>query len=904
MAPNRGIIVPKRIIIDERAESGEVQTIATTYVWKCKTVPSGEGEWSLLPPIKTKNTLMHACNPENDYCIGEIDKKTTEWHLLDPFTPKEHEGTYKLDLASGSRNHGRFTFAKEETGHLYYGQKSEEQWKRIIYGSIIHTPCKRLVYKRVRVIISNDEGVDENGNPLDDPTTGKHWKTGDSHAKCNRAFIELLALQENEINPEKPIQFRAAVWKRFVAKGTIAWNPDLDSTDIDLVIPQSCLKGNKPKLGRYKDKILMGVVFEAEVRDRAKPGWMLWQWFPWEVLEADGIISNLKSKCNELAGAVNDIVALADILRINQDEDEAEQTDGEILDSEAMYENPMLRIIKADKKGILLLHPYIVRRVKDRLQKMWKNLATAAGVRFYSVLCQPDESLAGYPDGTIDGEKVFCAPDFDPGEYIVFCNPMRHWGDVQLWRNSHEGTYKKAFGVLAASRKLLLSLGRDTDGDFIQLINSSKYPNMADTIRKFSGTPAVEKLPKVPLDGNLQEIAIRSMNDMTGVVAKLLARARTARAENVILFIPKGPGQKQGRQMRIIDFLSQQLQIAVDSIKSAYPNNTNGLNTVTKYLNGQIDKNGNVIRPSTEVPWLGDLKTEECYKERPCKVSETDEDTISRFVRLVNSYWKKSALRWEGIAPEPYRTVLFKNLPYDPAQYSYAKEHLQKYRKDIKAAIDYKDQTGDDRIIKEVSEYNRAQRDILLQMEKSPGQLYSPVSWASAYWNVCHEAKSGDAGLVFTMFTDEIIERLGVESENKPQAKVVEIYAVQYTVWSKDRPGYRWTGEQVQVRFLYKTVQGVNRLAAEMLLPTAVTVTGWHYLGLVSAAHITRVSAGETREYKVYTSKPKPDNPARYYSRDFTQSVALFDLSMTDEQITSWLIPGSDMSLDELIGGL
>jgi hypothetical protein len=55
------------------------------------------------------------------------------------------------------------------------------------------------------------------------------------------------------------------------------------------------------------------------------------------------------------------------------------------------------------------------------------------------------------------------------GEYIVFCNPMRHWGDCQLWENVHEGTYAKGGGLMAASRKLLLNLGRDTDGDFMAL---------------------------------------------------------------------------------------------------------------------------------------------------------------------------------------------------------------------------------------------------------------------------------------------------------------------------------------------------------------------------------------------------------------------------------------------------
>lgn len=55
------------------------------------------------------------------------------------------------------------------------------------------------------------------------------------------------------------------------------------------------------------------------------------------------------------------------------------------MESEAEYENTMLRIVKADKRGVLLLHPYIVRRVKERMQAMWKNLATAGAFLFGSV---------------------------------------------------------------------------------------------------------------------------------------------------------------------------------------------------------------------------------------------------------------------------------------------------------------------------------------------------------------------------------------------------------------------------------------------------------------------------------------------------------------------------------------
>jgi hypothetical protein len=108
---------------------------------------------------------------------------------------------------------------------------------------------------------------------------------------------------------------------------------------------------------------------------------------------------------------------------------------------------------------------------------MWKNLAKSAGVRFYSVMCTPDTSLEkyqkAYGNDFVFKPKVFCSPSFNEGQYIVFCNPMRHWGDVQLWENFHEGRFRNTRGVLAATRELLLSLGRDLR--FYQLLLPWEY---------------------------------------------------------------------------------------------------------------------------------------------------------------------------------------------------------------------------------------------------------------------------------------------------------------------------------------------------------------------------------------------------------------------------------------------
>ncbi|HIK29894.1 MAG TPA: hypothetical protein IGS17_00570 [Oscillatoriales cyanobacterium M59_W2019_021] len=856
----------KNIVWTTSGTQGEIQTVSEWKVWLCK-----EKRWSGVPLVVLRNILLAALHPTTEFCIGEISKTEKDPRILNSFSPPTSKETFYLDLASNSRTHGRFTFADRPVGSHYYGNR--ESWKRIIYGSILHTGLRGLRYKVMRYVVVDDErrvggasrDENRNGNPQDDPTNRLHWETGESHGKCSRWVMQAFREDSTDAT-DTPIQFRAALWKDWVAKGTLAYSPLCDDRGIDLVIPISCLKGNKPDLGNYEGKVLIGLVHEAEVR-RAKPGWMLFQWFSFETLQQDGIIDRLSQKCQQLAGAWNNIVALAEILRIEQSIAEAELSnpDDNVM-SEAEYENTMIRIIGSDRHGLLLLHPYVVRRVQQRMAAMWLNLAKAAGVRFFSVMCQPDESLAHYfdvlPNGELVGERVFCAPDFEPGEYIVFCNPMRHWGDCQLWENRHEGSFADTRGTLTAPRLLLLDLGRDTDGDFIQLIRSSAYPAMREAISNFGEKPTVRKLPKVSKAGTLQQIAIGSMNDLTGVVASLLGRARAVGAEFHQLLIPAGGEQKEANEMRIIDFLSQELQIAVDSLKSAYPNNEPGLRAVTEYLDS-IDAN---------IPWLSDFKNPECYRDRACQVDAAATDTISRLVGLVNSHWRAPDLRVDT-NPKNYQSVLFGDVPFTDEQKAYARSHLQTYRQEMAEAIAWKEANeGDTTVIRYVSIYARLSKETILAVEPKqsilPRSRYAIESWVSAYWNVCHEAQSGDAGLVFTIWSDEIIARLeGVELVN---LQLVEVYGCQHGAWSA--PGWRWRGEVVDTRVVLKD----GRLAIEMKWDRAQKLVGYHQLGLIGEKYKAQSPPGQTRSMKIWTIRVK---------NNLSSTVYLFDLSVSDEEI-------------------
>ncbi|MDB9318201.1 hypothetical protein [Nodularia spumigena] len=846
--------------------SGEIMAIAEWMVWSCV-----KGKW-LEGKTTLRNILLAAMYPGKEFCIGEIPPETKNALLLNPFKPEGHENPFFLDLASGSRTHGRFTFTNKSTvGKFYYGA----DWKRIIYGSIVHTGCKKLIYLEMKYIITDDENKDDNGNKLDDPTNNKNWDTGDSHAKASKKLMQMLGLPadpdgDNQyVDEGKPLQLRVALFQQWVGKGTLAYNPDLDGSGYDIAIPWSSLKGNKPPLGSYAGKLLFGLVFEAEQR-RAKPGWMLLQWFSFEVLEKDGIITKLMEKCDRLSQAYDSIVNLAEILRIDQSEAEAEleESSGE-LQSEAEYENNMIRVVRVDKNGLLLLHPYIVKRVKERLRASWLNLAKAAGIRFYSVMTQPDESLAHYhtvmPDGSIQGQKVFCAPDFEEGEYIVFCNPMRHWGDCQLWENKHEGTYANSTGIMAVPTKLALTLGRDFDGDFVQLIKSSAYPNMRNAIANFSQPPATKKFPKMALQGDLQQIAINSMSDMTGIVASLLARAKAANAEGQVLLIPAGGEQKTDEEMTVIDFLSQQVQIAVDSLKSAYPNNVNGLNAVRKFLDAV----------EAEAPWLKDFKNPQCYLSRKCFVGQNALDTISRLVKLVNEYWNAPVLA-EGDL-KGYENVLFSKVDVSEFQIKYATEHRAAYRAAMGEAIAWKNANdGSTMMIREVAQATKNSKEKIFAQADLNGNTYDFRSWVAAYWRVAHRAESGDAGLAFMIFGDEIVAELKNIPETETQ--VLMIYAVDKFKWSAGN----WKGQEVQVKGVIQVYNGKNFFSLEMKWAGAKTQTGWELLGNISEKYKPYFLPGQIKTMKIYS--------IAFNAQKQTKRVVLFNKDMAEKDIKEALL--------------
>lgn len=759
--------------ITRTGDTSNIQSEMKILTWDCKAQ-----KWSQRNSTTYKNTLLASMHPDIPVALMQVPVGTTDTKLL-----KDFEG-FKLDFASGSRTSGFFfaTPAREGIGKLYFGDNNSA---RIVYGSILMSGCKSMSLRSLRLLIVDHEN-------LETDTPGYNaYGCGDSHGK---ATFELLGQLNESIgegeDENRPLQFRAGLKMSWVAKGTISGMYEEDMGGYDLILPTSSFKGDKkPSPGTVVEQnraIYLGVLHEAQLRESAKAGWMFWQWFTIEAIEKD-VLPAARKKAQQLGAAYDSIKELAAALSIEQwDKDDAD-VEGDISTSKDFI-SPFVRIIQADVKGLLYKHPYIVERVKDFLQERWVRLAKAGEVRFKSLMTMPDESLP---------EDHFCAADLLPGEYIVFCNPMRSWQDARLWQNVHQGRFTGTTGVMALTNDTALKLGRDFDGDFVQCILASRLPAIAAEIRNFRNTygadPDVFKPGKVPIRGTLAEVALRSMVQHTGRVANLVGRARACGAimfEDVQIkdFRTQPPSTVT---KKVITALAQELQNSVDQQKSDFPVDTEALDRIEKMMNEFGCK---------ELPWQKDLKNKDAFRNRPLDVG-TGTDTVSHLMREVVAYWRQPDL--DTSRPDTWRH--FFPSDYSERQEIYAVKIRQNYREKIAEAIKYKEETGDSSNITAVIENHRNVKPKFLEFVDESGKKMSPSSWLHCFWAVDHMSKSGRVGLAFLLFTDEIIEELKNRTKKRRSLRVTHCHYYE---------PYRrkiWAGEQTTIKVYQRTSVEVGK---------------------------------------------------------------------------------------------
>lgn len=829
-----------------------------------------KGQWMQTAPVIYRNHLLGALHPQKLIVIGAINpdivKKAANpkegiaeaAKYLAGFRLKSRVNQdLVLDFASNSRSHGQFFYTLKgvELG-AHYIADGADKWKRIVYGSLCMTTCKRLNLFPSKFVVTDDT------KPIDDPVHDIEWDTGDSHGKVDSTVSLLLNLGEQIDTADQAIelayQFRLGIHAKLsnkmvgqrqvgiLAKGTVANNSlmDMNSLGVDSAYPLSSFKAYKPTLGEIVDcpKLIVGTVFESELR-QSDPNWQFLQWFSWDDLQQEGLVADVEQKAIRLRDAVSDAKEIARLLRIEAFSEYDNYDESQGMMTEVGYVSDAMRIIANDKFGLLLTHPYLVRRIKEHTQEMWKRLLRTATIKFHSLMCQPDESLPMAKDanGKII-EKVCCAKSLPEGEYIVFCSPTRHWGDIQVWENRHIGAYTNVQGVVAVRTELASTMGRDFDGDFVSLIEASKYPHLASVIKGWSEPPTTVKFPKVAIKGTLAEIAASQMQTLTGITALLLAQAVDLGASvyNAEVMIPPGGEDKEPQYpklMKIIDFLSQQVQISVDAPKSAYPNNEPGIKEVQRFIERQAQ--GAHGGEGAAAWWFG-IKDPDVYLYEPCPTNSTSNTLMNRMAQFINVFWQASTLA-EGV-PENFQATLFGSVTAPKWVENEAEALRNEWRRQfasIAAITDRMESPAAERtrslMIRQVVAFFRERKEDLLSMEDPLTNEYaSERQWAAAVWRIAHTAKTGSAGLPFVIFADEIIRELLDTPEPANQFRVI---ATQHSPLSPTAPA-QLDKAPFQTRMIIGDWFNYKQKRLLQCLPMGVDATDssapWQTLGVVN----------------------------------------------------------------------
>lgn len=674
------------------------------YVWSQDTE---------VQPIIYRNTLLGTMYPLLDIAIGDASgfMEGEEPDIDSAITAFDRgfEG-YQIVGASGSRKKGYAFFVRGDNTDCFsrfFGSPSN----CINYGSNLVTNCSNVFELKVTILVVPDG----------------EYGTGDCHGKCSKDFAFGVVGQL-----QRPFQFRAAVkasevklekldepcfkdpslctentdeegssnflspdsLHSWVAKGTIAFS--FDTGGYDLVLPESCFKGNKVKPGVYNPKTLyFGVVHQAEVR-HVKMSYSVTQYLPWSAVEAD-ILPGTIAQAHKLVRLESNTRELASFLYADKALDCEEECDEE----DTRYISPVAQIVEADVHGQLIEHPWVVRHVREMLRKRWLRLATAGAVQFQSCMTMPDDSL---------GDRIVCIPHLPEGEVIVFPYPCRWKWDLQVWQNVHSDKWRGYEGIIAGSHSTMLTLGRDFDGDFVQFLPANLLPNVAAAVKEFGGAPELTKPAKRKNDGTLGEIAVRSMDNCVGLITWLIAAAWANGSH------------------KLIPRLAQELQIEVDSLKNVQRADRRWLDDVSSSMYGKIPL------------WLSSYKDEPVFMAYaiPCN----GDDTISRLATQVSIIWKQ-------FVPKERSLIEFRDLfpaCFPDSWRIKASNRRDEYQRKIKAAV-----KGGVSIASVIEE--------LRELGSSVPEQHKFTA-ASAFWHVAHVQKSGTASFVFHAFLDQICEQL------------------------------------------------------------------------------------------------------------------------------------------------
>lgn len=567
------------------------------------------------------NTMLGHLFPDVKFAIGDVGSlladENPDLEYISEVLDKGFED-YVLVGGSGSRKEGKAIYSTSELNCFtrFFGSNMNAA----NYGSNLTTECKLIKDIAIKLLVVNDGDA-----------KSKKYRTGDCHGKCSEKFA--MEFVDSIFNP---FQFRAFnMYPDWCAKGTIAVG--FKKGKYDLVLPTSCFKGNKVKPGEYTlPKLAFGVVFKSpsrksrlieveetdtEIIERYAMGWdfrksnlsySVVQFLPWDCVQKD-IVPVAQRQAQELNILVNNPQKLLAYLLRKGDESE---------EFSEVSESRLSQILKSDVHGQLSTHPWVIKATMGMLSRRWREIATSGGMKFNSSMVMPDEELPDdccYIPGLPDGEEV-----------IVFPYPCRWKYDIKVWTNKVLPKWEQMEGVIVGNCNTLMKLGRDTDGDFLMWLPASTLPNVAQAVKNF-GEPDLDqaklKPKKIPIEGTLGQILVKSMENLTGLITYYIAKSWACKREDFVFQ------------------LVPQLQAAVDSLKGATPPNRKLLDDI-----------GNALK-SERVDWLKQVKNDDCYMYY--QMSSRPNDTVGLLVAEINKFWVYPELKATNLRPF---NILFSHL--------------------------------------------------------------------------------------------------------------------------------------------------------------------------------------------------------------------------------------------------
>lgn len=691
--------------------------------------------------VQLRRCLLEHLSDGIEYAIGDISglrsKKEQDNKRIAQIIDAGFEG-YTACGASGSRKSGRLFFSKQVT--TPFKEYFHSNMNAVNYGSNFTTQCKKVFTQQVSLLVVKDQ----------------EWATGDCHGKVSAELSHSICGANN-----LAIQFRIALPEyRSIAKGTLVYDYKVSRSKYDIILPTSAFKGNKLKPGEYTTEMVFGLVFTSKANTagdktielpladlylynqrndygKANSSYSVVQFLSWQTVVQDILPVTVK-QCQKLNELKSDTRKLAEYLRPTFQED--------------VEETRLFKLLDADIHNQLSTHPFITSKVSSLLQKRWLKLATGGGLKWNSSMVMPDENMPDdccYIPGQVNGAEI-----------VVFPYPCRWKYDIRVWTNTYIKKWSKFEGVIVANEKTLLKLGRDTDGDALYWLPAKKVPAIAAEVKTF-GEPKKQaaKPTKKELTGTIGEIAVLSMDNLTGLITWVIAKAQACGAE------------------KIINLCVPELQAAVDSLKGATPPDKVKILSYLKSLS------------SCDISWLEQYKKDYVYLDKA--LPSNSQDTIGRLVKKVNEYFIPVSLITTRI--ETFKDLVTCDSKIPPKWFNRVEQNRAKYARQhytiSQSSVDEEDKR------KAYSLTTEVWANSLNHL--SPRQREMVVT---AYWRTLHAGhrkseKQEQASLAFVVGIDEICRQIQHLKLNK-----LELLAKKHSSF----PDTVFTGEKVVAKIVLK----------------------------------------------------------------------------------------------------